>query len=220
MSSIPTGRVLEKLDEYLGRNDYAGAKRHLLYWLSEAEAIDDGRGILLLSNELMGLCRKLGEGDRAIGYAEKALLQTKKMGIENNVGAATTYLNSATVYKAFGRASDAVPLFERARAVYENNLAPDDERLGGLYNNMALACVDLQEFQKALDLYEKACSVMSQAEDGMLEVAITYLNIATLKEAELGLENAQDAIEDNLQKAAAILDEYDLRNGYYAFVCE
>ncbi|MBQ1222952.1 MAG: hypothetical protein IIX84_01570, partial [Oscillospiraceae bacterium] len=95
-----------------------------------------------------------------------------------------------------------------------------DKRFGGLYNNMALACVDLRKFQKAFDLYEKAISVMSRAEDGMLEVAITYLNIATLKEAELGLENAQEAIEDNLQKAAAILDEYDSRKGYYAFVCE
>ena len=221
MSSIPTGRVLEKLDEYLGRNDYAGAKRHLLYWLSEAEAIDDGRGILLLSNELMGLCRKLGEGDRAIGYAEKALLQTKKMGIENNVGAATTYLNSATVYKAFGRASDAVPLFEMARAVYENNLAPDDERLGGLYNNLALAFVDLGRFEEAQLLYEKAIAVMSLNKNAEPEQAITYLNMASAAEARYGLEGAQDIISDCAEKAMELLDGCKHRtDGDYAFACE
>ena len=27
--SVPLGRVIEKLDEYLGRNDWPGAERHL-----------------------------------------------------------------------------------------------------------------------------------------------------------------------------------------------
>ena len=57
---VPTDRVLQKLDEYLSKNDYAAAKRHLLYWLSEAENAGDGRAVLLVNNELMGLCRKLG----------------------------------------------------------------------------------------------------------------------------------------------------------------
>ena len=58
---IPRTRVLEKLDELLRSNDYAGAKRMLQYWLSEAEYTGDNHGILLMKNELMGLHRKLGE---------------------------------------------------------------------------------------------------------------------------------------------------------------
>lgn len=217
---IDTGRVLTKLDEFLNKNDYNGAERHLLYWLEEASLTDDKRTMLLLQNELCGLYRKLGREADALAAVEKVLALVTDMGIETNVGAGTTYVNAATVLKAFGKADAALPLFEKALSVYQAELPETDKRFGGLYNNMALACVDLRKFQKALDLYEKAISVMSRAEDGMLEVAITYLNIATLKEAELGLENAQEAIEDNLQKAAAILDEYDSRNGYYAFVCE
>ncbi len=221
MSGIPNNRVLEKLDEYLGKNDYAGAKRHLLYWLAEAEAVGDGKGILLLSNELMGLCRKLGEGEQAVGYAESALRQIEKMGIENNVGAATTYLNSATVYKAFGRASDAVPLFERARAVYENNLAPDDERLGGLYNNTALAFADLGRFEEAHGLYEKAIAVMRLNENAEPEQAITYLNMASAAEARYGLESAQEIISGCAEKAMELLDGCKHRtDGDYAFACE
>lgn len=217
---IDTGRVLTKLDEFLNKNDYNGAERHLLYWREEASLTDDKRTMLLLQNELCGLYRKLGREADALAAVEKVLALVTDMGIETNVGAGTTYVNAATVLKAFGKAEDALPLFEKALAVYQAELPETDKRFGGLYNNMALACVDLRKFQKAFDLYERAISVMSRAEDGMLEVAITYLNIATLKEAELGLENAQEAIEDNLQKAAAILDEYDSRNGYYAFVCE
>ena len=35
--SISAERVLSKLDEFLYKNDYISAERHLLYWLSEAQ---------------------------------------------------------------------------------------------------------------------------------------------------------------------------------------
>ena len=35
---IPQQRVIEKMDAYMSRRDYAGAERHLLYWLEEARA--------------------------------------------------------------------------------------------------------------------------------------------------------------------------------------
>ena len=44
--SIPLGRVIEKLDSYLDRQDFDSAVRHLSYWLSEAEAGNDDRGRL------------------------------------------------------------------------------------------------------------------------------------------------------------------------------
>ena len=73
---VPTDRVLEKLDEYLAKNDYSNAKSHLLYWLSEAENAGDGRAALLVNNELMGLCRKLGEKSEALSFANSALKLT------------------------------------------------------------------------------------------------------------------------------------------------
>lgn len=217
---IDSGRILAKLDELLNKNDYSGAERHLLYWLNEATALDNKRTKLLLQNELCGLYRKLGREADALSSVEAALSLIDEMGIEHNIGAGTTYLNAATVFKAFGRPEDAIPLFQKALAVYQNELPQTDRRFGGLYNNMALAFVDLKEFDKALAFYENAISVMKSTEDGMLEVAITYLNIANLKEAELGLEDAQEIIDTYLHKAEKILNEYENRNGYYAFVCE
>ena len=221
MSSIPTSRVLEKLDEYLSKNDYQGAKRHLIYWLEEARVVSDCKGELLVTNELMGLCRKLGEGEQATGCAEGAIRLIEKMGIENNVGAATTYLNSATVFKAFGKSGAAIPLFERAQEIYEKNLSPDDERLGGLYNNMALAFVDLGEYCKADKLYSSALAVMQKNEGAEPEQAITYLNMASAAEVQYGLEGAQEIISDCAQKAMELLDSCKHRtDGDYAFACE
>ena len=214
-------RILEKLDEYLGKNDYASAEKHLLYWLSEAQVNDDARTTLLVCNELMGLCRKLSRRDDALYYAEAALCQIDKMGIGQNVGAATTYLNCATVYKAFDMPERAMPLFERARTIYEGSLSKTDTRLGGLYNNMALALVDLKSFDKARDYYKKALSVMEKNENGKPECAITYLNMASAAEAELGLENAEYEIAHCIEKATQLLDEsISETDGNYAFVCE
>ena len=220
MGRIPTERVLDKLDEHFSRNDYDSAEKHLLYWLGEANLIDDKRSALLFLNELAGLYRKLSKEEKAIETVSSLLELIAKMGIENNIGAGTTYINCATVYKAFGKAEEALPLFEKAKDVYGKNLPSDDKRFGGLYNNMALALVDLERFSEAYELYEKAISVMANADDGDLEVAITYLNIASAKEAELGAEESEAQIRDYVEKAMEIFDEHENRDGYYAFVCE
>ncbi len=215
---IPTDRVLTKLDEYLGKNDYSGAKKHLNFWLSEAEFLNDNNGMLLMFNELMGLCRKLGQRDEAVNFADVALKHIEKTGIEQNVGAATTFLNAATVYKAFERAKESIPLFQKAENIYKRNLSPDDERFGGLYNNMALAYVDLKEFSNAYALYEKALKIMS---DKAPEQAITYLNMASCAEAEEGLEDGAEKIAQYAEKAMQLLEECKERNdGNYAFVLE
>ncbi len=213
-------RILEKLDNYLHRNDYNSAERHLCYWLGECEAVRDHRTALLLQNELMGLYRKVGKRDEAFHAAADALAAVEKHELSEQIGAATTFLNAATVYKAFGDAARALPLYEQAREVYERELPADDRRLGGLYNNMALALVDLCRFEEAEDLYQKALSVMQSVEGGEPEVAITYLNMASLAEAKDGLLIAAEAIEDFLDKAENLLEGWKDRDGYYAFVCE
>ncbi len=217
---ISSERILEKLDEYLNKNDYDSAERHLLYWLTEAETNSDYRTLLLMSNELMGLYRKLGKRDEAIGFAEKALAKIEELDIGEQVGSATTYLNSATVYKAFGMARRSMPLFEKARAIYEANLKNDDDRLAGLYNNMALSLVDLRRFEEADIYYKKAIAIMEKAEDGAPNIAITYLNMASAAEAEKGLMDGAELIGEYLEKAKTLLEEYGKRDGYYAFVCE
>ena len=218
--SVPTDRILSKLDEYLGKDNYSAAERHLLYWLDEAKNGRDSRGMLLLNNELMGLYRKLGQKEKSLACAETALEIVEKLSISDNPGAATTFLNSATVYKAFGMAEKSIPLFEKAYTIYKNNLDENDERFGGLYNNMALAYVDLKEFAKADELYRKALSVMKNVDGGEPEQAITLLNMANAAEAEHGLEDAEPIITEYLEEAMELLDRsISETDGNYAFVC-
>ena len=221
VTPIPVGRIIEKLDSYLDRNDCDAAERHLRYWLSEADACHDMRGKLTVLNELIGLYRKTGKESECLCVISDALFLADSMDVEESITYGTTLINAATGYKAFGKAEAALPLYRKARSIYESTLDPDDGRLGGLYNNMALALTDLKEFREAEELYYKAISVMEKQENGSLEVAVTCLNLADLVCSESGFEAGEKEIEKYLMKAEKLLYTESLpRDGYYAFVCE
>ena len=141
--------------------------------------------------------------------------------MEDTVTAGTTWVNAGTVHEAFGDPVGGIDFFEKARETYERNLPEGDGRLGGLYNNMALALTSCGRYGEAGELFRKALDVMGKQEYGELEQAITWLNMADALEAELGAEDAAEYTGEYLDRAEALLDTPGIpRNGYYAFVCE
>ncbi len=233
--AIPQQRVIAKMDDYMSRRDYAGAERHLLYWLEEARLGHDLRGMLLVENELTGHFRKTGERDKALSHGDAALRLLDELDFTGTISSGTTYTNVATACNAFGENERALELFEKAREVYESHPRTDKSLLGGLYNNLGLTCVSLERFAEASALYEKALACMKQVPGGELEQAITYLNMADAKEAELGPEEAEGQIGELLDTAYALLlgaavleagryvpadPDAAWDEGYYAFVCE
>ena len=216
MSAIPITRVLQKLDEHLEHKDFDGAEKHLKYWEEDAKSSGDMRGLLTLTNEQIGFYRKTGREQEALTAAETAIALTDELKLSDSTSAGTTLVNAATAYKAFGHADKAIALYEKAKSIYEERLNADDGRLGGLYNNMALAMLDLRRFTEAEKLFNKALAVMAQIPDGEAEMAITWCNLADLYTA-----MGEDRKNECLKKAFELLDtETLLRNGYYAFVCE
>ena len=218
---VPQQRIMEKVDEYMSRRDYAGVERHLLYWLEEAKLGRDQRGELMIRNELVGHYRKTGERDKAFAQAEAALRLLDEIGFDGSITAGTTCVNAATAYQAFGEHEKALAVFSRARENYEAIPSVKPELLGGLYNNMALTLVSLRRFAEANELYQTAIETMANAPHGALEQAITCLNMANAAEDEKGLLDASETIDAYLEKAQALLDTPGVpHEGYYAFVCE
>ncbi len=217
---VPQQRIIEKMNDYMSRRDYAGAERHLLYWLEEATLGHDKGGALMLRNELVGHYRKTAEKEKAFASAEAALRLLGELQMDGTVSAGTTYINIATAYNAFGENEKSITLFRKAQAAYEaNSTAPS--LLGGLYNNMALTYVALGQADEAFPLYEKALKVMAEVPNGELEQAITYLNMADAYTAKLGAEQAESKVFDLLDAAYDLLLKPHLtHDGYYAFVCE
>lgn len=219
--SVPMDRIIEKLDEYLGRNNWGAAERHLDYWLEDALSGGDLKGALAIQGERMGLFRKKERREEAMEAVSEALKLLEETGMEDSLTGATTYVNIATVYKTFYLSQEALPYFEKARAIYERDLKEADSRLGGLYNNMALALADLSRFQEARTFYEKALAVMEKISGGALEEAVTYLNLADLAAAEQGFEAAEEQVMALLDRGLEKIHTPSLpRDGYFAYVCE
>lgn len=219
---IPADRVAAREDEYLAKNDYAGAERHLKYWWQEAVQGNDDRGRLFLCSELMGLMRKLGRGEEAKDHAQQALDLVYTLQQEDMISGATVFLNCGTVYKAFGEPERSLELFEKAAVIYERDLDERDTRRAGLYNNMALTLTDLGRYGEAMELYGRALRIMKADSDGQPDQAITLLNMADCVCAQLGSEQAEKQIQEYLDQAEALLESVpeEKRGGYYAFVCE
>ncbi|MBQ7534763.1 MAG: tetratricopeptide repeat protein [Stomatobaculum sp.] len=227
--SVPQHRIIGKLDEYMSRRDYAGAERHLLYWLEEAKLGKDLRGELMLRNELTGFYRKVREKEKALENAGSALELLKELGMEQTISAGTTYVNAATANNAFGENERSLELFRKAQAIFENSSVRQDsdraehaaasqdaagagvspEFLGGLYNNMALAETALGHYAEAEKLYGKALGVMETVPGGEPEQAITWLNMAQTAEAAYGMEEeaAEKRIQEFLERAKELLDK-------------
>ena len=125
----------------------------------------------------------------------------------------------------------AYPLYRQAEELYKAELEADDPRMAGLYNNMALTVAELGEYERARELYEKALDIMSTKENGEIEMAVTYCNLADLVYTEgLSEPDGRDHIYDKedkenlilsyLQKADILLESVTKRDTYYAFFCD
>ena len=215
---IPIARILEKTDESFNKKDYEEAKRLLEYWKNEAVSLKDKQGELTLQSELVGFYRKMLDKDNAYKAIDRAFELINALGVENSVSTATILLNIATAYKAFGEAEKAIPLFLQVETSYKQHFDNGNQQFGGLYNNMALAYVDLEQFEQAQIAYENAIKVMSKVPNGQTDLAITYVNLSYLYEK---MEKDKKDVVDCLFKAFNLLNDENLpHDGYYAFVCE
>lgn len=217
VDTVPVRRIIEKADGYYAKNDLNSAITLLEYWQNEANALNDKRGELSVTSELIGAYRKSGQKDKGLAAVKRALELTDVLGIRKDVSAATVILNAATTLKAFGKAEEALPLYDEVFAVYSSNLSPEDKMFAGYYNNAALSLADTGRYDKAEECFYKAINILSKHDDGQVDAAISYVNLAHLYES--SKENAQKEITDCLFKAYALLgDEKVKHDSYYAFV--
>lgn len=224
---VDIDRIRKKLDDFFDKKSFEEAERLINYWLKEISNVNDYHTELELQNEYIGFLRKLGRGDEAIIHAKRCDELINILGLSENVSAATIYLNVATVYKAFGKPDIAVSYFLKAKQVYDNNLKAGDKLFSGLFNNMALALVDIEQFDAAEKLYREAIDIILRYNDGELDAAISHLNLADLYYKKYKIDPSDDyskysdKIEKNCLLAWKLLNKDDTtRDAYYRFVCE
>lgn len=212
---IPVPELVHTLDEILERGDLEAALSHLEHWRSEARRLGDWRGELSLQSELMGLHRRTGNEFAAMRAVREGLSLVDAHGLGGTVSGATVMLNAATTLKAFGRASESLPIFNAVCRVYSENLDPGDYRFAGLYNNMALSYADVGDFTAAEANFLRAMDIIQCCPHAENELAVTCCNLAELYER----KNPEDGrIGVMLERAWEFLNVAGLPlDGYHAF---
>ena len=146
----------------------------------KAGAAGDWQTRLTLVNELMGYYRATSAFPRAWDYAEQARQILQDHGLDQTLAGMTTLLNIATLYRADRRPDDALTLYRQVEQVYLAQGLAADYRLGGLYNTMAVSCLELGDKQQALFFGRQAAAAVAGAEDAAGERATVYSNLASV----------------------------------------
>ena len=214
---IPVDAVIRKLDDCLACENYAEGARVLRYWIEDAKALNDRRGELSVQNEVLGLSRRIGDKPWGLAAVERCLQLIAEIGGEGLLSTATILLNAATTCKAFDQPERALPLYDKAKAVYEKELDKNDLRFAALYNNLATTLTALSRFDEAEKNYRAALCILEQNPDTAPDRAVTLVNLADLYAAK---EAPETEIENLLLSAFALLEDPEtVHDEEYAFVC-
>ena len=171
-------KVLMEYDSMFGVSSMEQIMDFLTEKLEEALGEQDIFSAITLLNEIIGFCRDTSQNDKGEMYCGQLLSTLKKQGLEGSIEYATSLLNVANAYRAFGLFQKSEDLYLRTEEIYLQKLDRYDFRYASLYNNWALLHQEVGDFSKACSLLEKARSVVDKYSNAIIEQATTRTNLA------------------------------------------
>lgn len=212
---IPLEAIIARSDELFNAEQSSAVGEHLRFWLKEAREMGDKSGELSLLNELIGHYRMAHDELRGLESVRQAVSLAEALGVSRTLSAGTIFLNAATALHSFGKVAEALKLYEKCSAIYEEHLAPNDPLRAGLYNNMAAAFMEEGSFKAAENCYLQALDLLKEVQN-ICDAAVTCLNLAQLyrKQGE-----DQELVESMVMCAYDCFNAPGKREGYYAHTC-
>ena len=213
--SLPVRSVIEELDALYEQGREAEAQGFLETWQEKAAQCGDWRAELSFTGELLGQYRRSGCREKGLAAVDRAMKIIREHRMGQTVSGATVMLNAATTLKCFGLAEKSLPVFRHVSRVYSQKLDPMDYRFAGLYNNMALSCADVGDYQGAESYFRLALKIIEGCENPGNDMAVTYCNMAEM----YGRQDMEDErIEQCMERAWELLNGEKLpRDGYHPF---
>jgi tetratricopeptide (TPR) repeat protein len=155
--------LLAGLDLMMG--DDAGAQRLVDEALPIAREIDPA-GVQSSRALAAQACLRLRDKrfDEALPLADEAIRIAIQATGEDSIDTALVYGTAAEVHRAAGRPERALPLYRRARAIYEKRLGPQDTRVASILSQEALILIDdrkyalaEQSLKRSFDILDHSC---------------------------------------------------------------
>jgi len=192
-------QVLEVYDSMFGKSSLGQIDAFLEKKIEEAVGEGDVSAIITLVNEMIGFCRDTDKREKGISYCGQLIMLMRDLEMEGTVPYATSALNIANAYRAFGLLEEAMECYQTVETIYDRNLDKHDFRYASLYNNWSLLFQEMKEFEHAKKALDKALAVVTLYEDAKIEQATTHTNLAVTLLRLGETEEAQKHLEQGLE---------------------
>lgn len=182
--------TLQQLDSLLRSSQLEEAESFLKTQTEQAAASGDWETEAVLRNEQMGFYRDCGNFPESLHAAQRARFLYESHHQTNSVSYATTLLNCANAYRASGSYDAAFAAFAAVQSLYQKHLPPDDIRIAGYWNNLALLYQEVQQWENACDCLRNALNLARSKQDcvkiaiSCTNLAVSLLHLSQIEEAE------------------------------------
>ena len=171
-------QTLQTLDELLHRCKLAEAEQFLRDAIAQAQASGDTDTEKTLRNEQMGFYRDCGRFPEMLETAASARALFENASETETIPYATTLLNCANAYRAAGQYDAAFSAYDTVQHLYEKLLPPDDDRVAGFWNNLALLYQETAQWNESCRCLETALTLVRSKPNNEVRVAISSTNLA------------------------------------------
>lgn len=171
-------KVLMEYDNMFGINSLEEIEKYLSEKLDEAYLSEDYFSAITLLNELMGFCRDTSQKHKGFGYCKQVMNLMNEMGLNGTYEYATTLLNVANAYRAFGSFEQSMELYRKVEEIYKEKLPAGEFNFASLYNNWSLLYQELEDYKGAEEMLKKALFVVDSHPNAKMEQATTRTNLA------------------------------------------
>ena len=182
--------TLQQLDSLLRSSQLEEAEAFLKTQTEQTAASGDWETEAVLRNEQMGFYRDCGNFPESLHAAQRARFLYESHHQTNSVSYATTLLNCANAYRASGSYDAAFAAFAAVQSLYQKHLPPDDIRIAGYWNNLALLYQEVQQWENACDCLRNALDLARSKQDcvkiaiSCTNLAVSLLHLSQIEEAE------------------------------------
>ena len=195
--------ILAQYDAMFGKNSLGEIEAYLVKTIEEAKGQSEYGIVVALLNEIIGFCRDTTQKDKALQYCEELQDILKMLKLEGRIDYATSLLNVANAYRAFGLFKESLQLYGVVEETYKSQVPPTDFMYASLYNNWSLLYQEMQDYVSARDMLLKALAIADSYEDAVIPQATTRANLAATL-LQIGTNEAYEQAIEYLKEALAV----------------
>lgn len=195
--------ILAQYDAMFGKNSLEEIEEYLVKTIKEAKEQSEFGIVITLLNEIIGFCRDTTQKDKALQYCGELQEILKMLNLEGRIDYATSLLNVANAYRAFGLFKESLQLYGIVEETYQSQVAPTDFMYASLYNNWSLLYQEMQDYVRARDMLLKALVIADSYENAIIPQATTRANLAATL-LQIGTDEAYEQAIGYLKEALAV----------------